>query len=332
MDNTSKGDVSDLACEMDRHFTSNEAFGHAQSLATEQDRKSTVSRTQTEPKKAKTRNEHIRKLALESLSWIDQHRRILPTIPTSHLPSPRRATPAERRALKENFMRDMVASKDPFQPAENLTHPPAPLGIQDALAVGELPCSKTATPEELETPKEKLAKEADTNKAPDLTKPSFESQRSITIPGEIMLSALDAAAGDPNVKIRSDNCIWDTSAQFCSVSADLVTNLDPTFLESGIHDPYRVHSGVAVHVDAVLNMSNTTFGISTIFLVLPKENMPNKRTGIVLGQYRFMNRIVVEMVPRSILLKRKEKTDETKWGEIRIKAVLGLDDDLQECS
>ena len=43
-----------------------------------------------------------------------------------------------------------------------------------------------------------------------------------------------------------------------------------------------------------------------------------------------MDRMTVETILRSILLKRKEQTEETVWGEIRIEAVLDLYGEVEE--
>ena len=75
-------------------------------------------------------------------------------------------------------------------------------------------------------------------------------------------------------------------------------------------------------MDATLSLSNRTFEISTIFLVVPSSDIPNKRSGVILGQHGFMNQIMVETIPRSILVKRVEEVGETVWGDIRIKAAL----------
>ena len=36
-----------------------------------------------------------------------------------------------------------------------------------------------------------------------------------------------------------DNCLWDTGAHLCSITADLVTMLDQTFLELEVHEKHR---------------------------------------------------------------------------------------------
>lgn len=104
------------------------------------------------------------------------------------------------------------------------------------------------------------------NKPFIMTYASLEDQRLATISGEIKLSAIDGEETDPTVEIRNDNCLWDTGAQYCIyiyiISADLVTRIDPLFLDLEVHQQCRMHSNVGVQVDAVFSLSNTTFEIS----------------------------------------------------------------------
>lgn len=205
-----------------------------------------------------------------------------------------------------------------------------PLTIRNAIPASQLPSPKRATLEERRILKENFLREGPTHKPFMMIKAGLEDRKLATIPGDIKLSAIDGDQFDPTVEIRNDNCLWDTGAQFCSISADLVTSSDPSFLDLDVHEQYRTQSNIGVQVDAVFSLSNKTFEISTIFLVLPPTDIPNKRTGIILGQHGFIDRMVVEMIPRAILLKRKEQIEETTWGEIRIKAMLNLDEELQE--
>ncbi|KAI9780191.1 MAG: uracil DNA glycosylase [Candelina submexicana] len=220
--------------------------------------------------------------------------------------------------------------KELAQSANNPNQPLGPLRIRNAIPASQLPNPKRATLEERKVLKESFPKEAAMNKPFIMTRASLEDQKLATISGEITLSAIDGEETDPTVEIRNDNCLWDTGAQYCSISADLVTRIDPSFLDLEVHEQYRMHSHVGVQVDAVFSLSNKTFEISTIFLVLPSSDIPNKRTGIILGQHGFMDRMMVETIPRSILLKRGEQIEETVWGEIRIEAMLDLFEELQE--
>ena len=60
-----------------------------------------------------------------------------------------------------------------------------------------------------------------------MTHASLEDQKLATIPGEIKLFPIDEHQEDPTVKIRNDNCLWDTGPHYRSISADLVTRIDP---------------------------------------------------------------------------------------------------------
>lgn len=132
------------------------------------------------------------------------------------------------------------------------------------------------------------------------------------------------------VEIKNDHCLWDSGAQYCTISADLVEDIDPLFLGLEIHDGYRNPKDINVQVDASFGMSNSTFQLSTIFLVVSKDTIPNQRSGIILGQYGFMDRMMVHCIPRSILVKRGEADEDTIWGEIHVNAILDLDENLKE--
>ena len=237
------------------------------------------------------------------------------------------------RPLRLNHIRTRRQKQKLKELAQSVHYPDRPFGplsVRNAIPASQLPSPKRATLQERKLLKENFSKEAAMNKPYIMTHASLEDQKLATIPGEITLSAIDGEETDPAVEIRNDNCLWDTGAQYCSISADLVTRIDPSFLDLEVHEQYRIHSNIGVQVDAVFSLSNKTFEISTIFLVLPSSNIPNKRTGIILGQHGFMDRMTVETIPRSILLKRGEQIEETIWGEIRIKAMLNLFEELQE--
>ena len=180
--------------------------------------------------------------------------------------------------------------------------------------------------------KEKFTKEAALKQQYKMIHASLDDQKLATIPGQITLSAIDGGVTDPSVQISNENCLWDTGAQYCSISADLIKMINPTFLGLENHESYRMQSNFGVQVDAVFSLSNKILEISTIFLVLPPSDIPNGRTGIILGQHGFLDRMMVETIPRSILLKRGQEIEETVWGEIRIKPMLNLFEELQEFS
>lgn len=218
--------------------------------------------------------EKLKELAEEVMHSQDQHLgalKVRDTIPAGQLPSPRRATLEEKRIMKENF---------------RLTH---------------------TSPEAQNFPKDTITQQPHV-----LTHASLEAGKLASVSASIRLTGIDGdLAKDPCVELSSDNCLWDTGAEVCTITADIVDKIDPSFLSLRIHDGYRIRSNTGVQVDATISLSNRTFEISTIFFVLPASDILNKRSGVILGQHGFLNRMMVETIPRSILLKRGEEIGET---------------------
>lgn len=208
----------------------------------------------------------------------------------------RMRTREERRRLKEL--------------ASETWGPPGPLTILNAIPAGELPMPMRAMSGERKVLRESLHKEEAMSKPYNMTCALVEDQNLATISGQIKLSAIDAWGLDPTVDIRHDHCMWDTGAQYCSISEDLITKIDPTFLDLGIHKDYRIPYFTGVQVDDIFSLSNTILEISTVFRVLPTSAIPNGRSGIILGQHGFIDRMIVETIPRSILVKRGEELDD----------------------
>lgn len=73
--------------------------------------------------------------------------------------------------------------------------------------------------------------------------------------------------------------------------------------------------------------SNTTLAIGTLFEIRPLENIPNRRSGIILGQLGLIDRMHYESIPKSILEWRGEIVGENEWGDLDLKTY--LDDDGQ---
>ena len=229
-------------------------------------------------------------------------------------------TRCEKEKLKE-LAEELIHSQDQQSGA---------LTVQNAIPANQLPSPRRATAEEKGIMKENFRKDTTTQQPYALTHASLEAQKLVTVAGHIRLSAIDGDIADPSIELSNDSCLWDTGAQYCSITSDIVNKIDPSFLQLKAHEAYKMRSNMGVQVDAMLSLSNRTFEISTIFLILPSSDIPNKRSGVILGQHGFLNRIMVETIPKSILLKRGEEVGETVWGEIRIKAALDLFNELRE--
>ena len=306
------GHVSHLKTDLDVRTSCIKAIEDAKSLLGNEDRDLTLHHVRTRREKEK-----LKELADELMHSQDQYSgalKVRNTIPANQLPSPRRATTGEKAILKENFrltQSSLEAQDPPKGTPTQQPHvlPPASLEAQN--------CPKGTS----------------TQQPHILTQASLEAGKLATVPAFIRLTGIDGDItkdDDPCVELRDDKCLWDTGAQFCSITEDIVNKIDPTFLSLKLHDGYRIRANTGVQVDAMLSLSNSTFEISTIFFVLPVSDIPNQRSGVILGQHGFLNRIMVETIPRLILLKRGQEVGETVWGEIRVKAALDIWDELRE--
>lgn len=140
-----------------------------------------------------------------------------------------------------------------------------------------------------------------------------------SIAGRLQLSALDGLEDHPQEMIESSMCLWD-SASYCSlISEDLLSSTFREFLNHPVHDPYR-RSGSRniLQVNAWFRFSNHAAEISTIFTVLPISHIPNRRSGIILGQQAFMAMMVVRCIPRYILIAKGEQVADNEWGDIEV--------------
>lgn len=140
-----------------------------------------------------------------------------------------------------------------------------------------------------------------------------------SIAGRLDISALDGSEEHPQDNVESSMCLWDTGSHCSSISEDLLSSSFREFLNHPVHDPYR-RSGSRniVKVDALFCFSNHAVEISTIFLVLPLSHIPNRRSGIILGQQAFMEMMVVRCVPRNILIAKGEQVAGSEWGDIAV--------------
>ena len=236
-----------------------------------------------------------------------------------------RLTPIRTYAQREKLKQLAQSVKDPQQVT-------SPLKIRNTIPADQLPPPKQSTPHTRQVLKENFKIEAAKQKPFVITATaSLNEGRLAAISGEMKIRPMDGLDSDPTVEIRCDNCLWDTGAEFCYISDDLVKSKNASFLDLAVHDHYRMDKGkLSVQVDGVFSLSNSIFDTATMFVVLPTSKIPNGRSGVILGQHFFMNRMIIETTPRPFLELRGEEIDDTIWGEIRIKALVDIDDNLLE--
>jgi hypothetical protein len=129
-----------------------------------------------------------------------------------------------------------------------------------------------------------------------------------TVSGTFMLEMIDAAEDDELAKCKlvMKDMLWNTGSHGCTITTDL---LPERFAHNRLVDPendlYRNDSGSMVQVQGYLAFSNSKF-FESIFTVMPHSMVPNRRSGVILGQRCLMDHMDFRQVPRAILEGRGE--------------------------
>jgi hypothetical protein len=84
------------------------------------------------------------------------------------------------------------------------------------------------------------------------------------------------------------------------------------------HDAHSDPSGTKVQADGDVALLNSEFRFSTIFTVVPPPPVPNSRSGVILGQNEFIDRMVYAETPKATLKHHMEDIKEDEWGTIDI--------------
>lgn len=242
--------------------------------------------------------------------------------PDHDMPVFPRRTEEERDALRTLALSDVALSYElARQPSED-TKP-----IRSPFAKESTP--PRASPAERESLR-KFSKENrhDSDREPLVMRlPAGFAERLLpAVSGSLRLRGLDADEDDRSNEftITIRDMVWDTGSHWCSITSDLLPESFNRYLEMEENDPYRGPSGVDVQVDAYACLSNTPFFFNTVFKVVPRSAVPNRRSGVLLGQNGFMDRMVSTNVPRVILQHRGEEVEENLWGEINISEFVSI--------
>jgi hypothetical protein len=142
-----------------------------------------------------------------------------------------------------------------------------------------------------------------------------------TISGTLQLEMIDIAKDNDEstkCKLVIEDMLWDTGSHRCTITTDLLPEMFANRLADPGNDPYRNDSGNIVQVQGYLALSNSRFFFESIFTIVPSSMVPNGRSGVILGQNCFMDRMDFRQIPRTILEGRGEKLKEDEWGDIKI--------------
>jgi hypothetical protein len=90
------------------------------------------------------------------------------------------------------------------------------------------------------------------------------------------------------------------------------------YLAKAENDPYRDASGTMVQADGCITLTNSNLDFTCVFTVVPPSKVPNSRSGVILGQRGFLNRMTRIEIPGTILEARGKELKENEWGDINI--------------
>ena len=221
-----------------------------------------------------------------------------------------RAKTRAQRLRLQKLAKDNIASLP-------LTHP---LRVRNSLPASELPAPKRPSTAQTQKLKENFLPANPQNDPYILLRANLDEKKLAALSGVLDVTAIDGDSSDTPISIRSDYCLWDSGAHMSLISDDLIREQDPEFLDNDIHEPYRLADGLSVQVTGLFGFSGCELNISTVFVVMPLQRIPNQRSGIILGQSGFIDQIVFESTPRAILQKRGETVKDDEWGDLKITA------------
>jgi hypothetical protein len=132
-------------------------------------------------------------------------------------------------------------------------------------------------------------------------RPAFLAENCLPIiKGNVTLSTIDLVENHEH-KLKNINILFDTGAQVTSVTEDVLSDSFRELLKDPQLDVYRTNSGLYLQMDSTIALTNTNFAMNTMVLVVPKRNVPNSRSGIVLGQRGAIDCLHFEAVPKRFL-------------------------------
>ncbi|KAI9670797.1 MAG: uracil DNA glycosylase [Caeruleum heppii] len=134
------------------------------------------------------------------------------------------------------------------------------------------------------------------------------------IPGVLILRGVDAQPDEPECIIQNGSMLFDTGAHTFCITDDMLPESFTSYLDNPIHDPYRgtLSASVKVQVSATVAIGKQPpLNIDCVFTVVKKASVPNKRSGIILGQCSLLDRLQYHVLPGHVL---RARGDASKKG------------------
>ena len=158
--------------------------------------------------------------------------------------------------------------------------------------------------------------------------PKLEEGRLALVPCNLALTAIDGAGEEIFLQLDDQEALWDTGADISVITEDLLSNQFLEYLQDDVHKEYRGPRGTQVACSIKLGFSNRAIDMHMIMLVTKRENIPNHRSGIILGQHAFLDRLSYTSSPAAVLNAKGEHIPDNLWGRIDVVDYVTLDGDL----
>ena len=228
--------------------------------------------------------------------------------------------PARRQALR----RQALESKHVFDGS------PRPIRAPGKLKPDDIP--PRPSPERRALLKKKFLDENEHPSQPYVlqTSPLRTEHTLAAIIGNATLSAVDWEPGMPECQLSQIEMLWDTGAQTTIITKDILDEQFQAHLSDPVHRAYRNQDGTRVQISFALEFTNSVLVLDHIAWVVDKEFVPNRRSGIILGQKGFIDSLQLRVIPRSILEAQGQAIDEKFWGDLILESFVDVDGSLKE--
>jgi hypothetical protein len=148
-------------------------------------------------------------------------------------------------------------------------------------------------------------------------------QSLISLPtSTFVFTGIDAVTGEPTSEVSNTPCLWDTAAHVTTISDDILSEEFRSFMQSPAYKDYPATSAHSnswvVSVGGVLQFSNTPLELEFVAKVVPREQMPNGFSGVLLGQRGVIDCIDYRATPSKFLKSLGQEVLEGVWGDLVI--------------
>ena len=139
---------------------------------------------------------------------------------------------------------------------------------------------------------------------------------------KFIFTGVDAATGEPTSKVSNIPCLWDTGAHITTISDDILSEEFRLFIQAEAYKDYWVTSADrnswVVSVGGALQFSNTNLELEFVARVVPRDQMPNGFSGVLLGQRGVIDCIDYRATPSKFLKSLGQEVPEGVWGDLVI--------------